>query len=146
MFSKSHALKLVALVFTAVMMMAAVSPSQAQTGTVRLKIVKAGFIVGAGGGEGTLTYKGKTYRLSVGGVGVGSLGVAAVNLTGTAKNLRSAGDIVGTYGGAGAGGTFVGGGQVASLQNEKGVVLELRGAQAGFQISLGLGGMSIAMK
>lgn len=148
MFSGSNALRLVTMLFASVMLMAAVSPSQAQTqnGTVRLKIVKAGFIIGAGGGEGTLTFKGKTYRLTVGGVGIGSLGVAAVNLTGTAKNLRSASDIVGTYGGAGAGGTFVGGGQVASLQNEKGVVLELRGAQAGFQVSLGLGGMSIAMK
>jgi hypothetical protein len=32
------------------------------------------------------------------------------------------------------------------LQNEKGVVLQVRGAQAGFQVSLGLGGMTINMR
>ena len=139
--------KTIATVFAACMILAGLSAqSYAENGTIRLKIVKAGFIVGAGGGDGTLTYRGKTYRLSAGGVGVGSLGVAAVNLAGTASNLHSPADIVGTYGAAGAGATFVGGGQVATLQNEKGVVLTLRGAQVGFQVSLGLAGMTIAMK
>ncbi|MGC1367514.1 MAG: hypothetical protein WA829_17590, partial [Candidatus Acidiferrum sp.] len=48
--------------------------SRAQTGEVRLNIVKAGFIVGIGGGSGVLHYNGHAYRLSIGGVGVGSLG------------------------------------------------------------------------
>jgi hypothetical protein len=59
--------------------------TRAQTGTVRLHIVKAGFIVGVGGGSGTLIYKGRSYRLSLGGIGIGSLGVAAVALVGTAQ-------------------------------------------------------------
>jgi hypothetical protein len=120
--------------------------SFAQTGHVRLHIVKAGFIVGVGGGSGTLRYEGRTYRLSVGGIGLGSLGVAGVDLAGTASNLRSASDIAGTYGAAGAGATFVGGGQVATLQNERGVVLRLSGPQVGFQVSLGLGGMTIRLR
>ena len=45
-----------------------------------------------------------------------------------------------------AGGAFVGGGQVATLQNANGVVLQLQGVQAGFQISLGLGGMTIGLR
>jgi len=121
-------------------------PSHAQTGTVHLKVVKAGFIIGVGGGSGTLTYQGHVYRLSVGGVGIGSLGIAGAELRGTALNLRSPSDIVGTYGAAGAGGTFVGGAAIARLQNEKGVVLELHGVQMGFQVSLGLAGMTIAMR
>jgi hypothetical protein len=137
-----------ASVFAAVtLLMAATTMAHAQqSGTVRMEIVKAGFIVGAGGGNGTLTYGGKTYRLSIGGIGVGSLGIAAVRLVGTATNLHRASDIAGVYGAAGAGATFVGGGQVATLQNEKGVVLTVRGAQAGFQLSLGLGGMTIALR
>jgi len=123
------------------------TPSQAQsTGSVRLHIVKAGFIVGVGGGSGVLHYHGHTYRLAVSGIGLGSLGVAAVDLVGTASNLTSPGAIAGSYGGAGAGGTFVGGGQVATLQNGNGVVLQLRGAQVGFQVSLGLAGMTIALR
>ena len=34
-------------------------------------------------------------------------------------------------------------GQVARLQNQNGVVLEVHGAQVGFQVSIGLGGMTI---
>jgi len=147
MLSFFRALKFVAVLATATtMLIVASTQSQAQTGRVHLNIVKAGFIVGVGGGSGTLAYQGKTYRLSVGGIGVGSLGVAGVALVGTASNLHNPADIAGTYGAAGAGAAFVGGGQVATLQNEKGVVLTLSGAQAGFQISLGLAGMTIALQ
>jgi hypothetical protein len=127
-------------------MLVGTTQSQAQTGTVRLNIVKAGFIVGAGGGSGVLHYHGRTYRLSVGGIGLGSLGIAAADLAGTASNLHRPQDIAGTYGAAGAGVTFVGGGQVATLQNEKGVVLQLHGGQVGFQVSLGLAGMTIGLR
>lgn len=131
----------------AVMLLGAATPSQAQTtGHVRLHIVKVGFIIGVGGGSGVLIYHGHRYRLSISGIGIGSLGVAAVDLVGTASNLTSPGAIAGTYAGAGAGGSFVGGGQVATLQNGNGVVLQLRGVQAGFQISLGLGGMTLALQ
>jgi len=120
--------------------------SYAQTGTVRLNVVKAGFIIGVGGGSGVLHYHGRNYPLRLGGIGIGSLGVASVSLSGTASNLRSPSDIAGTYGAAGAGATFVGGAQVVTLQNEKGVVLRLSGPQIGFQVSLGLAGMTIAMQ
>jgi hypothetical protein len=49
--------------------------SYAQTGKVRLNIVKSGSVVGQGGGTGTLTYYGKRYRLSAGRIGL--LGVAS---------------------------------------------------------------------
>jgi hypothetical protein len=40
----------------------------------------------------------------------------------------------------------VGGGQVATLQNGNGVVLRLQGVQAGFQVSIGLGGMTLSLR
>jgi hypothetical protein len=126
--------------------LAATTPSQAQNCSIRLHIVKAGFIVGAGGGNGTLVCNGRTYRLSVGGVSLGSLGVAAADLAGTASNVNNPANVAGTYGAAGAGVTFVGGGQVATLQNQNGVVLHLSGGQVGFQVSLGLAGMALAMQ
>jgi hypothetical protein len=147
MLSFIRAIKLVAAVLIAAATLAgAPTESRAQTGTVRLHIVKAGFIVGVGGGRGTLTYHGMRYPLSIGGIGIGSLGIAAVDLVGTAHNLRTPADIAGTYGAAGAGATFVGGAQVARLQNEKGVILEVHGAQVGFQVSLGLAGMTVALR
>lgn len=147
MFDFSKLMRFIAIAATTVtMLVGAPAQSQAQGGRVSLHIVKAGFIVGLGGGSGTLTYEGRTYRLSVGGIGVGSLGLAAVDLVGTASHLRRPGDIAGTYGAAGAGAAFVGGAQVATLQNERGVVLQLHGVQAGFQVSLGLGGMTISLR
>ena len=141
------AIKLFAAVLIAAAALAAASSeSHAQTGSVRLHIVKAGFILGIGGGNGVLYYHGHAYRLSIGGVGVGSLGIAAVNLVGTAHNLHNPYDIAGTYGAAGAGGTFVAGAQAARLQNEKGVILEVHGPQVGFQVSLGLAGMTISLQ
>ncbi|HXX02883.1 MAG TPA: hypothetical protein VEJ37_01015 [Xanthobacteraceae bacterium] len=135
-----------AVAVMAALALGASTESRAQTGTVHLKIFKLGFIIGGGGGSGTLHYHGRTYRLSVGGVGIGSLGISGVELRGTATNLHNPADIAGTYGVAGASGSFVGGGAVARLQNEKGVVLELQGVQIGFQVSLGLGGMTIALQ
>ena len=147
MLSVIRACKIVAVVVAAAAILVGMSTySQALTGRVRLNIVKAGFIIGGGGGNGTLTFEGKTYPLTVGGVGIGSLGVASVALQGSATHLRTASDIAGTYAAAGAGAAFIGGGQVATLQNEKGVVLTVQGVQAGFQISLGLAGMTIALQ
>ena len=54
-----------AILAGALMLVALSTQSRAQTGTVTIKIVKAGFIVGVGGGSGTLTYNGKSYRLSI---------------------------------------------------------------------------------
>jgi len=138
-----------AILAGALMMVAASTESRAQTGTtgtVRIQIVKAGFIVGVGGGKGTLTFNGKSYPLSIGGVSVGTIGVATVNLEGTARNLRTAADIAGTYGAASASLAIVGGAKVAKLKNEKGVVLELHGVQLGLEASLSLSGMTIALQ
>jgi len=138
-----------AILAGALMMVAASIESRAQTGTtgtVRIQIVKAGFIVGVGGGKGTLTFNGKSYPLSIGGVSVGTIGVATVNLEGTARNLRTAADIAGTYGAASASLAIVGGAKVAKLKNEKSVVLELHGVQLGLEASLSLSGMTIALQ
>ena len=142
-----RAIKLTAAALIAVVVLAGASTeSRAQTGRVRLHIVKAGFIIGVGGGSGALIFHGQRIPLSISGIGLGSLGVAAVDLVGTAYNLPRPGLIAGTYGAAGAGATFVGGGQVARLQNQNGVVLEVHGVQVGFQVSIGLGGMTIALQ
>jgi hypothetical protein len=143
----THRIKLVAAAFlAAATLLGAPTESHAQTGSVRLHIVTAGFILGIGGGSGTLIFHGHRYPLSIGGVGLGSLGLSAVDLVGTASHLHRPSDIVGTYGAAGAGATFVVGGQAATLQNEKGVVLRVQGPQVGFQVSLGLAGMTIGLQ
>ena len=98
------------IVGAAIMVTGALSWSYAETGSVRFNIVKAGFIVGIGGGSGTLDFQGRDYRLSIGGINVGTIGASAVDLVGTAENLRTAADIVGTYSQASAALAIVGGG------------------------------------
>ena len=93
-----------------------------------------------------MTFQGKQYQLSVGGVSVGIIGAAGADLVGTASNLRTAADIVGTYSAVSAGVAVAGGGKAATLQNSKGVVLRLQGRQVGFEASLSLSGMTISMQ
>ena len=147
MFALYRASKFAAAIFAATMLLAAVpSKSYAETGTVRLTISKAGFIVGVGGGSGTLTFRGRSYPLNVGGVSLGTIGVAKADLIGRAYHLRTASDIAGTYTAVGASIAVAGGAKTARLQNSRGVVLELRGRQVGFEASLNLSGMEISLR
>ena len=98
-----------AIVGAVIMLVGSYVSCHAQTGSVHLSVVKAGFIVSTGSGTGTLNYQGRTYRLSVSTVGYGTIGVTGGELTGTAYNLRTAADIAGTYT-APAAGLTVGGG------------------------------------
>jgi hypothetical protein len=135
-----------AFLVAAVILTVAPSLSYAENGTVSMRISKVGFIVGVGGGSGTLTFKGKHYRLSIGGVSAGTIGVASMNLVGTATNLRTAADIAGSYSVASAGLAVAGGGKVATLQNANGVVLQLQGRQVGFEASLAVSGLTISLR
>ena len=135
-----------ALVAGAVIVGSASTPSYADNGTVRFKVGSAGFIVGIGGGSGVLSFKGKSYRLSIGGVRVGTIGASVTEVRGVARNMRRASDIAGTYSAAGAGIAVVGGVGAAQLVNEKGVVLDVRAVKAGLEANLNLGGVTISLQ
>jgi hypothetical protein len=121
------------------------SPSYALTGSVRISIAKAGFIVGVGGGKGVLHFHGRSYRLSIGGISVGTIGVAGADLVGRVYNLHSAADIAGIYTAVSGSIAVAGGGKVARLQNANGVIMDLHGTQAGFEASLSLSGMTVSL-
>ena len=98
MLSFTRTIKSAAVVFAAAaMLIVATLPSQADTGAVRFRVGSAGFIIGVGGGSGTLTFHGKTYPLRVSGVSLGMIGVSSADLVGRARNLRRASDIAGSY-------------------------------------------------
>jgi hypothetical protein len=52
----------------------------------------------------------------------------------------------GTYSAVGAGVAAAGGAKAITLQNSKGVVMQLRGRQAGFEATLGVGGVEVTMQ
>lgn len=138
--------KLYAAVLASALLIGSASQSFAETGSVRLKITKVGFIVGVGGGSGTLHFKGHNYRLNIGGVSAGTIGVAGAELVGTATHLRTAQDIAGSYSAASAGVAVAAGAKAVTLRNANGVVLTLHGKQVGFEASLSVSGLTISMQ
>jgi len=123
------------------------SPALADSGTIRLTILKAGWIIGGTGGSGTLTFHGRRYALDVGGLSVGfTFGGSKAVLSGTVSHIRRASDVEGVYGTVGAGGAIGHGAGAIVLQNEKGAVLELSGSQKGLMVNADFGGMAISLK
>ena len=113
--------------------------AQAATGSIRITITRAQFMVG--GGSGTLHFQGGRYALRVGGVGLGPFGAGRVDLVGRAYNLQNAANIHGTYSTiheTGRPGTF-------RLRNWQGVVLELRGRR-GVKPPVDLSGLQISLR
>src|SRR6476646_1235820 len=81
------------------------TPSLAETGQVAVVFTKGGFIVGVGGGEGVLVFRGKRYPFTVSGMSVGfTIGASTSKFVSRALNLRSPGDLAGNYATGGAGG------------------------------------------
>jgi hypothetical protein len=125
----------------------AMPPALAATGTVHIEIAKAGFIVGIGGGRGTLTFNGRRYPLSVGGLSLGAtIGASKADLIGRAYNLRRASDIAGTYTSVGASVAAGGGASTVRLQNARGVILELRGRTVGLEFNANVSGVEISLR
>jgi hypothetical protein len=126
---------------------AVATPASAEVGTVRVVFTKGGFIVGVGGGEGVLTFRGKNYPFTVSGASIGfTVGASTTKLVGRALNLRSPGDIAGSYAVAGAGGALAAGAGGVQLQNANGVILQLSGPKVGVELSAAMGGVTIAMR
>lgn len=144
MLNRRHVFKTAAAALAAAFT-AASAPAMAGTGSVRLRFASAGFIVGIGGGQGKLTFNGRTYPLRIGGFSVGTIGASGGTLVGRALNLHHASDIVGTFTAVGAGVAVAGGVQVLRMRNSNGVILELKGMQAGFAANLGVSGFSLSM-
>ena len=99
-----------------------------------------------GGGTGPLTFNGRKYPLSIGGISLGAtIGIASADFVGRVRHLRRASDIAGTYSAVGAGLAAAGGGSVARLRKSRGVELEVSGKQVGFMASIDLSGLRIRL-
>ncbi|MBR0816678.1 hypothetical protein [Bradyrhizobium liaoningense] len=124
------------------------TPSHAQaSGQVRVKIVKAGLLIGGGTGTGVLTYRGRDYPFNVSGVSFGiTAGATVGRLDGRASGIHEVGDFAGTYSSVGGGAALVGGINGVHLRNEKGVTIVLQGPKAGVEFAANLSTITISMK
>src|SRR5260370_42527351 len=115
------------------------SAAHADEGFVSLTIYKAGWIIGGSGGGGSLTFHGRSYPLSAGGLDYGLVfGGSKTVLRGRVSNIYRPSDVAGVYGAAGAGLAICRGARAIGLTNQKGAVLELTGQQGGLIANAGL--------
>ena len=123
------------------------SASRADEGFVQLTIYKAGWIIGGSGGSGVLTFRGRRYPLSTGGLDYGLVfGGSKTVLRGRVSNIFRPSDVAGVYGAAGAGLAVGRGARAIVLTNQKGAVLELSGHQVGLMANADLCGLAITLQ
>jgi hypothetical protein len=123
------------------------SAAHADEGFVSLTIYKAGWVIGGSGGGGVLTFHGRSYPLSAGGLDYGLVfGGSKTVLRGRVSNIYRPSDVAGVYGAAGAGLAVGHGARAIVLTNQKGAVLELSGQQVGLMANVDLSGLAITMK
>lgn len=123
------------------------SNARADTGTVRISFIKAGWVIGGTIGQGTLTFRGRTYPLSIGGLSWGlTFGGSQTNLRGRVSNIFRPQDIEGVYGAGSAGAAVIRGVQAVVLTNQRGAVMELSGTQTGLILNLDLNGMALSLR
>jgi lipid-binding SYLF domain-containing protein len=143
----SHQLRAGLIGLIAVVGASVSSAAYADGGIVRFSVLKAGWFIGGSGGSGVLTFHGRRYPVSIGGLSAGLVfGASETHFVGTVSNIFRPSDVAGVYGAAGAGAAIVGGAGAIVLTNEKGAVLSLSGRQIGLIANLDLSGMAISIR
>lgn len=98
-------------------------------------------------GKGKLHFKGKTYPIETGGLGVGGIGISTVDATGDVWNLKNIEDFSGVYGQLRAGAVIVDK-SIGKLwlTNTKGVKISLSAKRKGAMLSIGADGLVMKVK
>ena len=144
---RSSAIRNALIALTALAAASVSSLAHADSGTIRISVLKGGWFIGASGGNGMLTFHGQRYPLSVGGLDAGLVfGASQTYLAGRVSHISRPSDVAGVYGAAGAGLTIVNGARAIVLANQKGAVLHLAGHQVGLMANADLSGLAITLK
>jgi hypothetical protein len=122
------------------------APPEKPSGKVSLTLGQAGFLIGASGGNGTLTFHGKTYAFELGGMGIGEFGGSKAVCDGDVYNLTKLEDFPGAYVQLKSGYTGMGGKGSIWLKNSNGVEIELRSRTTGLELTAEAEGVAIKFK
>lgn len=114
--------------------------------TLHLESKSVAVGVGFSWGDGTLKYKGETYKVEVDGLTVGQVGATTVNATGEVFHLKKLADFDGTYAAISGGATVGGGGGALAMKNQNGVVIQITGTSQGLNLTAGVSGVKLAIK
>ena len=117
------------------------------SGYVRMTQVQAAYLGSGSAGNGVLRYQGSSYPFSVGGLGVGGIGISKIEARGEVYGLQSLGDFPGAYV-QGRYGFAVGNTSAGDLwlQNGNGVIMHLKAKPEGLTLSLSGDAVVIQMK
>jgi hypothetical protein len=136
-----------ALVALIALFVIAPQSATADSGSITLTIYKGGWVIGGSGGGGTLKFRGRSYRLGVGGIDYGLVfGGSKTVLHGRVRNIERASDVAGVYAAAGAGLAVGSGVRAIVLTNQNGAILELSGRQTGLMANADLSGLALTLK
>jgi hypothetical protein len=127
------------LCFAALMLSAtAIADDLKPSGNLEISQVQIAFIGSGNLGGGKLYYGGKTYPFTVGGLGIGGIGVSKMEAIGTVYDMKRLADFPGAYvqGRYGYAVGEAGNGELW-LKNANGVVLKLKTKRQGLALSLG---------
>lgn len=142
-----HTLRTALVAATIALTGLAATAARADSGTIRISVLKGGWFIGASGGSGTLIFRGRQYPLSIGGLSAGLVfGASQTYLAGRVSRINSPADVEGVYGAGGAGGAIGTGVSAIVLANQKGALLELSGRQTGLMVNADLSGLAISMR
>jgi hypothetical protein len=117
------------------------------SGLVEMEEVQVAYIGNAGGGEGTLTFRGQRHPFKIAGLGVGGLGISTVDAEGEVYRLTDLEQFPGAYV-AGQYGAVAGTESVGDIWLENSntqVVMHLKAKREGLMLSVGADAIDILM-
>ena len=149
---KNTLIALAAAVVLAGGMATAALPSQAQEAAKAADgaLTFSGGAVAAGigfvWGSGQLEYQGAVHPVKISGLSVVDVGAAKLDASGSVYNLKRLQDFDGIYTTFAAGATVAGGGGVAYLRNQHGVVIKLNSTSEGLRLNLSADGIKLKLE
>jgi hypothetical protein len=122
-------------------------PAHAGSGSIMVVYSKVGLLAGFGNGNGILTFRDKRYRFEVSGLAIGATaGLSVTRFVGTVQNLDRPQDLAGSYSATGSGAAIGAGVGRVRLQNDKGVIVLLRGVKFGIELTANFGSVEVTMR
>ncbi len=122
-------------------------PKGAPSGTVVIQQIQVAFIGSGSMGGGTLKFGGRSYPITVGGLGVGGMGASRLTATGSVYGLARKEDFAGAYVQLRRGWALADQGKgTLWLANRNGVTMKLKVRRQGLQTALGADGVLINFK
>jgi hypothetical protein len=122
--------------------------SAAASTSAKVRILAKSVAVGVGWqwGDGTLTWRGKSYPFKIEGLSINALGASKSDAWGDVYDLKALHDFEGTYTAIEASGTLGGGKGITSMKNGNGVRMTLHWTTQGIEVKAAPEGIKITLE